>query len=81
MLNQKDELIGIITKFAESGWDLIDSPSKAWLESNDDSEESETVNLKLISAIKKADQECGNCGCEYDELYKRALFMLDKNSI
>ena len=30
----------------------------------------------LVSAIKQADKECGNCGCELDPLYKRALELL-----
>jgi len=76
MSSQKDELVGIITKFAESGWDVIDVPSKAWLKHKDDSETSKTAKLELISAIEKADKECGNCGCEYDALYKRALVLL-----
>lgn len=76
MSRLKDELIDIITKFAESGWDVIDAPSKDWLKYMDDSETSKTAKLELINAIEKADQECGNCGCEYDALYKRALVLL-----
>lgn len=30
----------------------------------------------LVSAIKQADKECGNCGCELDPLYKRAMELL-----
>lgn len=63
---KSEELVKIITKFAESGWDLIDAPSKAWLEGRGDKD-------KLIAAIEQADKECGSCGCEYDPLYKRAL--------
>ena len=64
--NNRKELIQIMTKFAESGWDLIDAPSKAWLEGNGDTD-------KLIAAIEQADKECGSCGCDFDPLYKRAL--------
>lgn len=64
-----NELISIITKFAESGWEVIDAPSKAWLDGTGD----ETA---LISAIEQADRECGNCGCEFDPLYKRALELI-----
>lgn len=32
--------------------------------------------MELIIAIETADKECGNCGCEYDDLYKRALILL-----
>jgi len=75
MQSQRDELIKIITKFAESGWDLIDAPAKTWLRTKDNSEESKTAAIELISAIEKADQECGSCGCEFDLLYKKALAM------
>lgn len=60
------ELVQIITKFAESGWDLIDAPSKAWLAGSGDTD-------KLIAVIKQADKECGSCGCDFDPLYKRVL--------
>ena len=66
------ELVKIIEKFAESGWDLIDAPAKAWLESEAD----ESVAVKLVEAIEQADKECGSCGCEFDSLYKRALELL-----
>ena len=66
------ELVKIIEKFAESGWDLIDAPAKAWLESEAD----ESVAVKLVEAIEQADKECGSCGCEFDPLYKRALELL-----
>ncbi len=64
-----NELKAIMKKFAESGWDLIEVPAKAWLEGKED-------KSKVINAIKQADKECGSCGCEYDVLYKRALNLL-----
>lgn len=67
--NNREELIQIISKFAESGWDLIETPSKAWLDGNKSSEE-------LIEIIAQADKECGSCGCEFDPLYKKALTLL-----
>lgn len=76
MSNQNAELVVIVTKFAQSGWDAIDTPSKAWLSHQEDSETAKTLKLDLIKAIEKADKECGNCGCEYDALYKRALVLL-----
>lgn len=76
MSNQKDELISIITKFSKSGWDVIDVASKAWLKGEGDTETLKTEKLELITAIEKADKECGNCGCEFDALYKRALVLL-----
>jgi hypothetical protein len=65
-----NELTGIITKFAESGWELIDAPAKAYLKGNGNKE-------ILISAIERADKECGSCGCEFDPLYKRVLELKD----
>ncbi len=32
MLMKNEELTKIITKFAESGWNLLDEPSKTWLD-------------------------------------------------
>jgi hypothetical protein len=63
-----EELVKIVTKFAESGWDLIDAPSKSWL--------SDKNNKELIKIIEQADKECGNCGCEFDPFYKKALELL-----
>lgn len=62
----KKELTEIISKFAQSGWELIDGVSKNWLSGQGD-------KLMLIAAIEQADQECGDCGCEFDPLYKRVL--------
>jgi hypothetical protein len=63
------ELQKILEQFANSEWDLIDGPTKAFLsgENNKDS---------LITAIRQADKECGSCGCEFDPLYKQALTLL-----
>lgn len=66
------ELIKIIEKFSESGWDLIDVPSKIWLADTNSS----NATVELIKAIEQADKECGSCGCEFDLLYKRALELL-----
>ena len=66
MKENANELKSIMIKFAESGWDLIDAPAKAWLEGKGNKK-------ALISAIEQADKECGSCGCEFDALYKRAL--------
>ena len=76
MPEQNQELIGIIKKFAESGWDLIDVPSKAWLAAKDNKQTLQAVTNELLSAVKKADEECGSCGCEFDPLYKKALALL-----
>ena len=66
---KNEELEKIITKFAESGWDLLEGPSKEWLTGYKD-------NVELIPVIEQADKECGSCGCEMDALYKRALMLL-----
>ena len=65
----REELSKILTTFAESGWDAIDAPAKAWLSGDED------VGA-LKAAIQRADDECGSCGCEFDALYKRALEIL-----
>lgn len=67
-----EELVKIIEKFAESGWDLIVAPSKKWLAVNGSAEMAE----ELLKAVEQADKECGSCGCEFDPLYKRALELL-----
>ncbi len=66
------ELVEIVEKFAESGWDLIDAPSKKWLADNGSADTTE----ELRKAVEQADKECGSCGCEFDPLYKRALELL-----
>jgi hypothetical protein len=76
MLNQENELTKIITKFAESGWDVIDKPSQIWLDVNLEGDIPDAITSELIEAVKIAEHECGNCGCEFDPLYKRALELL-----
>ena len=76
MIMWSEELISIVTKFAECGWDLIVAPAKTWLMNRNDLELSLSANEALISAVKQADLECGSCGCEFDPLYKRALVLL-----
>jgi hypothetical protein len=66
-------LIKIITKFAGSGWDLIDVPSKAWLPAFNGNRLSNNIKAELIKAVEQADKECVSCGCEFDPLYKRVL--------
>ena len=61
-----EELKTIMEKFAASGWDLISVPVQQWLVGKADKD-------TLVSAIKRADKECGSCGCNLDPLYKRAL--------
>lgn len=63
------ELKNIIKKFINSGWDLISVPSHDWLDGK-------ITNSELFDAVKKVDEECGSCGCEFDLLYKRAMELL-----
>ena len=76
MSDKNQELVSIITKFAECGWDLIDAPAKTWLNVKDDTEKAKAATTELIAAVKQADAECGSCGCEMDPLYKKALELL-----
>ena len=64
-----EELKSIMEKFVASGCALIAIPAQQWLDGKSD-------KSALVSAIKQADKECGNCGCELDPLYKRALDLI-----
>lgn len=64
-----EELKSIMEKFVASGCALIAIPAQQWLDGKFDKN-------TLLSAIKQADKECGNCGCELDPLYKRALDLI-----
>lgn len=74
---RRARLTEIIKKFADSEYDLISGPSKAWLEAKDDGEASKAASAVLEEALNKAVDECGSCGCEFDALYKEALAMKD----
>jgi hypothetical protein len=76
MIGKNKELVEIVTKFVESGWGVIEKPSKIWLETNEKDEFIENTKIKLIEAVEQADKECGICGCEFDPLYKKALVLL-----
>jgi len=67
------DLVSIATKFAECGWDAIDAPAKDWLGTKDDPGKKSA----LVAAVRRADAECGSCGCEFDPLYKKALELLE----
>jgi len=64
-----NELREIVEKFAACGWKLICGPARQWLDGEID-------NAALIPIIQEADCQCGNRGCEFDTLYKRALELL-----
>lgn len=64
-----NELNSILEKFVASGWELIAAPARLWLEGKGEKD-------TLAAAIRQAEKECGNCGCELDPLYHRALALL-----
>ena len=66
------ELVKIVEKFTESGWDVIDGPSKKWLAANGSAD----AAAELLKAVEQADKDCGSCGCEFDPLYKKAIELL-----
>ncbi|MDP3447411.1 MAG: hypothetical protein Q8S22_05055 [Eubacteriales bacterium] len=63
---EEHELRSILRRFADSGWELISAPANAYLCG-------ESCKDELIRAVEKANEECGDCGCEYDALYRRLL--------
>ena len=63
---EEHELRSILKRFADSGWELISAPANAYLCG-------ESVNDELIAAVEQANEDCGDCGCEYDALYRRFL--------
>ena len=63
---EEHELRIILKRFADSEWELIAAPANAYLDGED-------CNDSLIAAVEQANEECGSCGCEYDELYRRFL--------
>ena len=63
---EEHELRIILKRFADSESELIAAPANAYLDGED-------CNDWLIAAVEQANEECGSCGCEYDELYRRFL--------
>ena len=63
---EEHELRSILRRFADSGWELISAPAIAYLCG-------ESCKDELIAAVEQANEECGDCGCEYDALYRRFL--------
>ena len=63
---EEHELRSILKRFADSGWELISAPANAYLCG-------ESCKDELIAAVEQAKEECGDCGCEYDEMYRRFL--------
>jgi hypothetical protein len=72
-MQRDDVLVGIVEKFAHSGWDLIAGPAQDWLDGLGAGDEISSLTETLIAAVEQADVECGSCGCEFDPLYKEFL--------
>lgn len=66
-----DELTIIIEKFAVSKWDFLATPASNWLVGKIDHD-------ALLRVLLQAKEECGNCGCEFDSLYPKAIELLQK---
>ena len=73
---RRNRLADIMQKFADADlpaeWGLKEA-AKEWLEGKDNAEASKAAAAKLVPALEKAVAACGNCGCEFDTLYKEAL--------
>jgi len=69
MVAKNEELLKLMTKFADSGWDLICEPAEAWIMGT-------MGNKEMLQVLEQANNECGNCGCEFDPLYGRAIELL-----
>ena len=54
-----ERLHAILEKFAASGWELIDEPSRKYLAGAGNT-------VELLGAICQANEECGGDGCELD---------------
>jgi pyruvate-ferredoxin/flavodoxin oxidoreductase len=74
--HRRDKLTNTITKLAAcelpTEWGL-NAACNEWLAGKDDATASITASEKLRAALKIADKECGNCGCECDALYKEII--------
>lgn len=66
----RSELQVILEKFSVCGWELLSVPADAYLKGQGSKED-------LIDAVKKADAQCGSCGCEMDAMYKTVLCHAD----
>jgi len=75
VLTVNAELVALVEKFAESGWDLIGEPAEAWLAAYSSGRDLNAAAEVLVKAVEQADVECGSCGCEFDPLYKQFLAM------
>ena len=59
MLTVNAELVALVEKFAESGWDLIGEPAKAWLAAYSSGRDLNAAAEVLLKPSNSADVECG----------------------
>ena len=73
---RRNRLADIMQKFADADlpaeWGLKEA-AQEWLAGKDDAEASKAAAAKVVPALEKAVEACGDCGCEFDALYKEAL--------
>ncbi|MDD2418179.1 MAG: pyruvate:ferredoxin (flavodoxin) oxidoreductase [Oscillospiraceae bacterium] len=73
---RRNRLADLMKKFADSDipaeWGLKEA-AQEWLDGKDDASASKAAAVKVVPALEKAILECGNCGCDFDSLYKEAI--------
>ncbi|MCL2095874.1 MAG: pyruvate:ferredoxin (flavodoxin) oxidoreductase [Oscillospiraceae bacterium] len=77
IFQRREKAAMLAKKLADSGWDVIEGPAKAWLEAFNDGEASKGASAEFVAALEKAVEDCGSCGCELDAVYKQLLAMKD----
>ena len=77
---RRNRLTDLMQKFADadlpSEWGLKEA-AQEWLAGKDSADASKAAAAKVLPALEKAVQACGECGCEFDALYKEALKSAD----
>ena len=71
--HRRERLADLIRQLAEGCGDEVKAICNAWLENKDDAEGSR----KAAPAVVKMAEECMNCGCECDEIFKEIYDLRD----
>ena len=76
-LQRRGKLAEVLSKLAQDSslpaeWGIKDAANE-WLTNKNNADASKLASEKVLAAVKKADAECGNCGCDCDELYKEVI--------
>ena len=70
---RRDKLADVVKELSQKNlpaeWALKEA-CEEWLADKEDGEASKEASAKLLAAIEKAIAECGDCGCDCDDLYK-----------